>query len=90
VTFVDWTQFIPEAERLAFVTDVLDHYRIVATDQPGEEKILSDGCHAFTRNVRLTYAELPAGDRRRTLSKSTDAIVTTDRGSCRGFAGADP
>jgi trans-aconitate 2-methyltransferase len=37
VTFVEWTQFIPEAERLAFVTDVLDHYRIVATDQPGEE-----------------------------------------------------
>jgi trans-aconitate 2-methyltransferase len=37
VTFVEWTQFIPEAERLAFVTDVLDRYRIVATDQPGEE-----------------------------------------------------
>ncbi len=37
VTFVEWTQFMPEAERLAFVTDVLDRYRIVATDQPGEE-----------------------------------------------------
>lgn len=37
VTFVEWTQFIPEAERLAFVTDVLDRYRIVAADQPGEE-----------------------------------------------------
>jgi trans-aconitate 2-methyltransferase len=37
VTFVEWTQFIPEAERLAFVIDVLDRYRIVATDRPGEE-----------------------------------------------------
>ena len=37
VTFVEWTQFIPEGERLAFVNDVLDRYRIVATDRPGEE-----------------------------------------------------
>ena len=37
VTFVEWTQFIPETERLAFATDVLDRYRVVATDQPGEE-----------------------------------------------------
>jgi trans-aconitate 2-methyltransferase len=37
VTFVEWTQFIPEAERRAFVIDVLDRYRIAATDQPGEE-----------------------------------------------------
>ncbi|HEY5707545.1 MAG TPA: hypothetical protein VIS96_18450 [Terrimicrobiaceae bacterium] len=37
VTFVEWTQFIPEAERLDFVGDVLDRYRIVATDQLGEE-----------------------------------------------------
>jgi trans-aconitate 2-methyltransferase len=37
VTFVEWTRFIPEAERLDFVTDVLDRYRIVATDEPGEE-----------------------------------------------------
>ena len=37
VTFVEWTQFIPEAERRAFVIDVLDRYRIEATDQPGEE-----------------------------------------------------
>jgi trans-aconitate 2-methyltransferase len=37
VTFVEWTQFIPEAERLAFVSDVLDRYRSVATDHPGEE-----------------------------------------------------
>lgn len=37
VTFVEWTKFIPEAERLAFVTDVLDRYQMVAADQPGEE-----------------------------------------------------
>jgi trans-aconitate 2-methyltransferase len=37
VTFVEWTKFIPEPERLAFVTDVLDRYQIVAADQPGEE-----------------------------------------------------
>jgi len=37
VTFIEWTRFIPEAERLAFVADVLDHYRVVAANQPGEE-----------------------------------------------------
>ena len=37
VTFIAWTQFIPEAKRLAFVTDVLDRYRLVAAEQPGEE-----------------------------------------------------
>jgi trans-aconitate 2-methyltransferase len=37
VTFVEWTQFLPEADRLAFVTDVLDRYRTVVADEPGEE-----------------------------------------------------
>jgi trans-aconitate 2-methyltransferase len=37
VTFVEWTQFIPEAERLAFISDVLDRYRCVASDRLGEE-----------------------------------------------------
>jgi trans-aconitate 2-methyltransferase len=37
VTFVEWTRFIPEAERLAFVADVLDRYQVVAADQSGEE-----------------------------------------------------
>ena len=37
VTFVEWTQFIPEVERLAFVADVLDRYQMVAADEPGEE-----------------------------------------------------
>jgi trans-aconitate 2-methyltransferase len=37
VTFIEWTQFIPEFERLAFVNDVLDRYTSVAADRPGEE-----------------------------------------------------
>ena len=37
VTFVEWTQFLPEPERLAFVSDVLDRYRSVAADRPGDE-----------------------------------------------------
>jgi trans-aconitate 2-methyltransferase len=37
VTFVEWTQHLPEAERLAFVADVLDRYRQVAADSPGED-----------------------------------------------------
>jgi trans-aconitate 2-methyltransferase len=37
VTFIAWTQFLPEAERLAFVADVLERYRGVAVTQPGEE-----------------------------------------------------
>jgi trans-aconitate 2-methyltransferase len=36
VTFIEWTKFIPEADRLAFVADVLDRYQLVAADQPGE------------------------------------------------------
>jgi len=39
VTFVEWTQHLPEVERLAFVTDVLDRYRKVAADEPGEENL---------------------------------------------------
>jgi trans-aconitate 2-methyltransferase len=39
VTFVEWTQLIPAAERLAFVSDVLDRYRFVAADQAGEDNI---------------------------------------------------
>ncbi len=37
VTFVEWSQHMPEAERAAFVTDVLDRYQRVAADAPGEE-----------------------------------------------------
>jgi trans-aconitate 2-methyltransferase len=37
VTFVEWTRHLPQEERLAFATDVLDRYRQVACDMPGEE-----------------------------------------------------
>ena len=37
VTLLEWSQHIPEAERSAFVTDVLDRYQRVAADAPGEE-----------------------------------------------------
>ena len=39
VTFVEWTKVLPERERPAFVTDVLDRYRLVAADEPGEENM---------------------------------------------------
>ena len=37
VTFIEWTQFLPESERLAFVNDVLDRYKSVVADRAGEE-----------------------------------------------------
>jgi trans-aconitate 2-methyltransferase len=37
VTFVEWTRFLPESEKPAFVSDVLDRYRSVAADGPDEE-----------------------------------------------------
>jgi trans-aconitate 2-methyltransferase len=37
VGFVEWTRRLPEAERPEFINDVLDHYRAVAADRPGEE-----------------------------------------------------
>ncbi len=37
VTFVEWTQHLPESIRLDFINDVLDHYRKVACTQTGEE-----------------------------------------------------
>jgi trans-aconitate 2-methyltransferase len=39
VTFVEWTQHLPQAERLEFVKDVLDRYQPVACDSPGEENL---------------------------------------------------
>jgi trans-aconitate 2-methyltransferase len=37
VTMIEWTQHVPEAERPAFISDVLDRYQHVATEAPGEE-----------------------------------------------------
>ena len=37
VTFVEWTQHLPEADRPDFATDALDRYQGLACDAPGEE-----------------------------------------------------
>jgi trans-aconitate 2-methyltransferase len=37
VTFIEWTQFLPEAEKPDFINDVLGRYQSVAVDRPGEE-----------------------------------------------------
>jgi trans-aconitate 2-methyltransferase len=37
VTMVEWTKFVPQSDRLTFVSDVLDRYRGTATNHPGEE-----------------------------------------------------
>jgi trans-aconitate 2-methyltransferase len=37
VTMIEWTQHLPEADRPAFITDILDRYQKVAADAPGEE-----------------------------------------------------
>lgn len=39
VTFVEWTKRLPENQKLAFVIDVLDRYRVVAAEKPGEENV---------------------------------------------------
>jgi trans-aconitate 2-methyltransferase len=39
VTFVEWTRFIPEGERISFINDVLDRYQVIAADQPGQENV---------------------------------------------------
>ena len=37
MTMVEWTKFLPESERLGFVSDVLDRYQTVASNHPSEE-----------------------------------------------------
>ena len=39
VTFVEWTRMLPKEEELNFVGDVLDKYRLVAAEKPGEENV---------------------------------------------------
>jgi trans-aconitate 2-methyltransferase len=33
VTFVEWTRMLPQAQKPAFINDVLDRYRLVAGDE---------------------------------------------------------
>jgi trans-aconitate 2-methyltransferase len=37
VTMIEWIQHVPEADRVAFITDVLDRYERIAATAPGEE-----------------------------------------------------
>jgi trans-aconitate 2-methyltransferase len=39
VTFVEWTQHLPEDRRLDFINDVLDRYQHVAADSPEEKHL---------------------------------------------------
>jgi trans-aconitate 2-methyltransferase len=53
VTFIEWTRFLPETERPAFVDDVLARYTAVASDQPGEENTFK----FYQMDITLSAAE---------------------------------
>ena len=36
-TMVEWTRLLPDSDKAAFITEVLDRYESVAADSPGEE-----------------------------------------------------
>jgi trans-aconitate 2-methyltransferase len=55
VTFVEWTQHLPESDRLDFAIDVLDRYQRVACDAPGEEN--------FFRFYQMDITLAPANPR---------------------------
>jgi trans-aconitate methyltransferase len=38
-TFVEWTRLLPEGDRLAFITEVLDRYQAVVAARAGEEHV---------------------------------------------------
>ena len=52
VTFVEWTQHLPEEEKPSFITDVLDRYRKVAAEKPGEENTFK----FYQMDITLTRA----------------------------------
>lgn len=52
VTLIEWTKRLPENERLSFVQDVLDRYRLVAAEKPGEENLFK----FYQMDVTLTRA----------------------------------
>lgn len=39
VTCIEWTKNLPEAKRPTFIGDVLDRYRLVTAEHPGEENV---------------------------------------------------
>ena len=54
VGFVEWTRLLPEAERPAFINDVLDRYQRIAADRPGEENTFK----FYQMDVTLAPAEV--------------------------------
>src|SRR5262249_24448385 len=52
-TFVEWTQRLPESEREAFITDVLDRYQSVAANTPQEANTFK----FYQMEVELTHGE---------------------------------
>jgi trans-aconitate 2-methyltransferase len=60
-TFVEWTRRLPQTEWPAFIADVLDRYRPVACERPGEENTFK----FYQMDARLTAAPEvpPAGTR---------------------------
>jgi len=53
VSMIEWTKLLPERDRLAFVTDVLDRYRSVTCDMAGEENTFK----FYQMDVTLAPAE---------------------------------
>ena len=54
VTFVAWTRFLPDSRKSSFINDVLDRYRRVAADKPGEENTFK----FYQMDVTLAPAKL--------------------------------
>jgi trans-aconitate 2-methyltransferase len=54
VGFIEWTRLLPEAERPTFINDVLDRYRRIAADRPGEENTFK----FYQMDVTLAPAEI--------------------------------
>ena len=56
VAFVEWTRYLPAQQEQSFITDVLDRYRLVAAQKPGEEntfKFYQNECLAAS--VKLDF-----------------------------------
>ncbi len=52
VTFVEWTRRLGEEEKPQFIEDVLNRYRMVAADKPGEENVFK----FYQMDIRLARA----------------------------------
>ena len=55
VTFIEWTKRLPEEHRLAFVSDVLERYRLEVTNGAGEENTFK----FYQMDITLSRASSP-------------------------------